>query len=108
MEKLTYAQFVDKMRKFNETEAFAVKGNQKILKGVIVFTKDSFTKPYTETERSYQTTSDNKAFFPNMISNSIFANCLDGKDLGVRLDWYMYGSNGKDGWKVDYCYLLEN
>lgn len=105
MEKLTYAQFVEAMRKFNETEAFAVKGNQKVLKGVIVFTADSFTKPYTETERSYQTTSDNKAFFPNMISNSIYADCLDGKDLGVRLDWYM---GGKDGWKVDYCYLLES
>lgn len=105
MEKITYAQFAEAMRKFNETEAFAVKGNQKILKGVIVFTQDSFNKPYTETERSYKTTSDNKAFFPNMISNSIFADCLDGKDLGVRLDWYM---GGKDGWKVDYCYLLES
>ena len=106
MEKITYAKFVEAMRKFNETEAFATKGNQKILKGVIVFTEDSFKKPYTETERSYQTTSDNKAFFPNMISNSIFADCLDGKDLGVRLDWYMHGN--ERNWKVDYCYLLES
>lgn len=105
MEKITYAQFVETMRKFNETEAFTTKGTQKVLKGVIVFTYDSFNKPYTETERSYQTDSDQKTFFPNMISNSIFANCLDGKDLGVRLDWYM---GGKDGWKVDYCYLLKN
>ena len=106
MEKITYAQFVEAMRNFNKTEAFTTKGTQKVLKGVIVFTEDSFDKPYTETERSYMTTSDNKFFFSNMISNSIYADCLDGKDLGVRLDWYMYGND--DNWKVDYCYLLEN
>ena len=30
-----------------------------------------------------------------MNGNSLFGNCLDGKDLGVRLDLYMY-----EGWKV--------
>lgn len=105
MEKITYAEFCNAMWKFNADNGLTSKGNEKRLEGVIVFTEDSFTKPYTETERSYRTNSDQKAFFPNMSSNSIFADCLDGKDLGVRLDWYM---GGKDGWKVDYCYLLES
>ena len=31
------------------------------------------------------------------ISNPIFAECLDGIDVGVRLDWY--------DWDVEYCYM---
>lgn len=95
MEKISYAEFRDAMFKFNDehygkSEQF----------GVIVFTEDSFSKPYTEKERSYRVSNDNKAYRHNCISNSIYANCLDGKDNGVRLDWYM-----GDGWKVEYCYM---
>ena len=103
MKKLTYAEFEKAMFKFNTDNGFTSKGNSKSLNGVIVFTPDSFSRPFTEEERSYRVSSDNKAFFSGMCSNSIFGDCLDGKDLGVRLDWYMY-----DGWKVDYCYLLES
>ena len=99
MKKISYAEFRDAMFKFNEEHP----DGKSSLGGVIVFTKDSFNKPYTETERSYRTDNSQKAFNHGMISNSIFGNCLDGKDLGVRLDWYMY-----DGWKVDYCYLEES
>ena len=59
-------------------------------------------KPFTELERSYQISSDAKYFDGNMSGNSLFGNCLDGKDLGVRLDYYMYS-----GWKVDFCYITE-
>ena len=69
---------------------------------VVVITEDSFDKPYALEERSYAFSSDNRAFLPGMISNSIFANCLDGKDVGVRLDWYV-----GHGWNVDYCYIVE-
>lgn len=68
--------------------------------GIIVFTKDSFKKNYTAEERSYRVSSDNNAFKIGKISNSIYGDCLDGKDLGVRLDLYMY-----DGWKVEKCYI---
>ena len=71
-------------------------------KAVVVFTEASFTSPYTEVERSYQISSDAKYFDGNMIGNSLFGNCLDGKDSGVRLDNYMYS-----GWKVDFCYITE-
>lgn len=102
MEKISYGEFYEKMREFNKVHNNTSKGNNKVLKGVIVFTQDSFDKTYTEVERSYEVTSDNKAFLPNMISNSIFGNCLDGIDNGVRLDLYIY-----DGWKIDYCYITE-
>ena len=102
MEKISYGELCEKMREFNKVHNNTSKGNNKVLKGVIVFTQDSFDKTYTEGERSYEVTSDNKAFLPNMISNSIFGNCLDGIDNGVRLDLYIY-----DGWKIDYCYITE-
>lgn len=100
MKKITFGEFSKAMRKFNDERNYTVKGNAERLNGVIVFTEDSFNRPYSVEERSYRTNSDQKAFIPNQSSNSIFADCLDGKDIGVRLDWYM----GTE-WKVDYCYL---
>ena len=101
MQKMSYAEFRDAMFKFNKEHPEAPYGKA-TLYGVIVFTEDSFGRPYTETERSYRTDNAQKGFNHGMISNSILADCLDGKDLGVRIDLYMY-----DGWKVDYCYLEE-
>ena len=69
---------------------------------VVVFKESSFEKPFTELERSYQISSDAKYFDANMGGSSLFGNCLDGKDLGVRLDLYMY-----EGWKIDFCYITE-
>ena len=104
MKKITWNEMYKAMCRFNEEHGYTSKGNKERWEGIVVFTKDSFKKEYTEKERSYQFTSDNKAFLPYQSSNSIFANCLDGKDLGVRLDWYMYD---KEPWEVEYCYLLE-
>lgn len=103
MEKITYSEFKEKMCKFNKENNVTSKGTDKKIHGVIVFTKDSFSSPYTEIERSYEVSNNNKAYISNMGSNSIFGYCLDGIDLGVRLDLYMY-----DGWKVDYCYFIED
>lgn len=71
-------------------------------KAVIVFTEDTWTKTYSEESRSYEISRDARYFNPNAISKSLFGDCLDGKDDGVRLDAYigMY-------WKVDYCYIVE-
>lgn len=96
MKKLSYGEFRDAMFKFNEENP----DGKSELYGVIVFTEDSFNQPYTEKERSYRVSNDNRAYQSGKISNSIWGDCLDGKDLGVRLDWYMH-----DGWKVDYCYF---
>ena len=106
MKKLTWSEFEKTMYEFNESHGYTVKGTKERLSGVIVFTEDSYSKPYTETQRSYRTDSDQKAFLPHQLGYSIFGDCLDGTDLGVRLDWYM--RDPKMPWKVEYCYLIEN
>ena len=73
----------------------------------ITFTEDSFNKKFPPLSRTYLFTSDNKGFWPNKFSRSIFAYCLDGTDQGIRLDWYMEDEGNKDGWKVEDCYILE-
>ena len=106
MKKMTWSEFCEAMRNFNKEHGYTTKGTKEHLNGVVVFTEGSFNKPYTETERSYQTDNDQKYFLPEQCGNSIFADCLDGRDLGVRLDWYMH--DAEKPWKVDYCYLLES
>lgn len=72
------------------------------LTGYIVFTEDSFTKPYPEAARTYAVSSNNKAFQPNMGGYSIYASALDGSDPMIRLEGYMQSEKGgKDGWKID-------
>ena len=72
---------------------------------VIVFTENSFTKPYTEEQRSYKVSSDAKYFDYSKIGNSLFGDCLDGTDNGARLDFYMH-HHEKEKWIVEYCYLI--
>ena len=74
----------------------------------IIFTEDSFKKPYSLLSRTYRISSDNKAFWPNMGGYSIFGYCLDKTtDQGVRLDYYMAEERDINGWKVEDCYILE-
>ena len=99
--KLTWNEVCNIMRKHNNLTGIKSKGGDTApLYAVVVFTEDTFNEPYTETQRSYCFSSSNKAFLPNMNSNSIFGDCLDGTDNGIRLAQYIY-----IGWKVDYCYL---
>lgn len=74
------------------------------LSGYIVFTQDSFDKPYDERSRTYGVSSNNKAFQAGMGGYSIFGSCLDGTDPCVRLDGYMFGENA---WKMEKCYMIE-
>lgn len=84
-------------------------GTGRHLTGYIVFTEDSFDKPYSVEERTYVVSSDNKAFKPNMGGYSIYARSLDGKDPLVRLEAYMADEHGgKDGWKIERCYFKNN
>lgn len=78
------------------------------LTGYIVFTEDSFEAEYTLESRTYEVSSDNKAFQPNKGGYSIYGSATDGSDNGVRLERYMAEEiGGADGWKVDYCYMSE-
>lgn len=54
----------------------------------IIYSKDNWEKPFTKTQRTYETDTDQKYFNVNACGCSLFGNCLDGTDLGVRLDWY--------------------
>lgn len=84
------------------------KMENKHLLGHVVFTLDSFAKPYSEASRTYVISSDNKAFIPGMSGYSIFGSSLDGTDVCVRLEGYMAAEKGgKAGWRIEKCYLVE-
>ncbi len=106
MKKITWGELCKAMWDFNAKRGYTTKGNAEKLVGIVVFTEDSWKKQFTEIQRSYKLTSDNKAFLPNQLSNSVFADCLDGSDNGVRIDWYMH--DDKMPWKVEYCYIVED
>lgn len=90
-------------QKFREAEK-----NGEHLDGCIVFTEDSFTEKYPLESRTYVVSSDNKAYRPNMGGYSIYATSLDGTDKNVRLEAYMAAEKGgKDGWKIERCYMKE-
>lgn len=78
---------------------------------VIVFKQESFgvkRRQFTLTECSYKVKSTAKYFDPSMIGNSLIGDCLDEKDLGVRLDIYMNRSPSEGArWEVDYCYIIQ-
>ena len=92
--------FAEMRSRFCETE----NEGKEHLSGYIVFTKDSFDKPYDERSRTYGVSSNNKAFQSGMGGYSIFGSCLDGTDPCVRLDGYMFGENA---WKIEKCYMVE-
>lgn len=73
----------------------------------IIFTQDSFDDEYPLLSRTYVFNSNNKAFRPSMGGYSIFADCLDGTDQHVRLEWYMTEEGNVGGWEVEDCYILE-
>lgn len=71
---------------------------------VVVFKSESFSNNYSLKERSYLICRDNKLFKSYTIGCSLFGSCLDKKDRGVRLDWYM--KDDKHPWIIDYCYII--
>ena len=82
--------------------------NGQHITGYIVFTEDSFDKPYPIEARTYAVSSDNKAFQPNMGGYSIYGSSLDGKDMCVRLEGYMeVERGGHNGWRIEKCYTKD-
>ena len=89
MEKITWSQLKDAFYKHNEEKGIKSQFEDKeALVGVIVYKQSNFNEEYSEESRSYEVTSDNKYFLPNMNGKSLFGNSLDGQDKMVRLDWY--------------------
>ena len=102
---MTWSEIRNHLTEFNKKNNITKKeqNGKPICKAVAVITEDSFSKKYNLAERSYKFTNYNKAFLPDMIGTSIFADSLDGSDKGVRLDEYIYDRK----WKVEYCYIEE-
>lgn len=98
MEKITFKELGEIMWDYNQDHKNGEDSNSTIT-GVIVYKESNWDKPYTETERSYRVSNHNRRFQANKIANSLYGYCLDGKDMGVRLDWY--------NWDVEYCYMDE-
>lgn len=102
--RMTWQEAVQYLIEFNKKHDIHTKGiKPATCVMVAVITKDSFRKEYTLTERSYAFTNHNKFFIPENLGNSIFADCLDGKDVGVRLEQYILTLD----WYVEYCYIKE-
>ena len=77
------------------------------IRGLIEFTEDSFKAEYPVEARTYEVTSDNKAFQPSKGGYSIFGTSLDMSDINVRLDRYMaVEKGGADGWKIKKCTVI--
>lgn len=80
------------------------------LTAYITFSPESFGSDtnYSERERTYVISSNNKAFQPSKGGYSVFGSCLDGKsDPCIRLDRYMADEHGgKNGWIIEECCLL--
>ena len=99
--ELSYGELVSQ---FRESER-----DGKHISGYIVFTEDSFDKPYPIEARTYAVSSNNKAFQPNMGGYSIYGSSLDGADMCVRLENYMEAERGgNDGWRIEKCYTKED
>lgn len=98
--RMSWQELCQYLVAFNEKHNITCKGSGPKVTAVVVISEDSFYAPYTEKERSYRFTNHNKAFIPSNLSRSIFADCLDDKEVGIRLDWYL-----GDAWKVEYAYI---
>lgn len=83
--------------------------NKEWRNAVIVYKPESFDKEYSLESRSYEISIENRYFEKGKLGTSLFGDCLDGQDSGVRLDWYMKAlpsDNIGKRWIVDYCYIV--
>lgn len=94
-----YERFVKHNQENNVTSQYSDSKEHR-LHGVAVFKAENWPgNDYSLESRSYEFVSDNKYFIPGLGGSSIFADCLDGSEEGVRLDFYL------NLWDVEYCYI---
>lgn len=82
----------------------------KTVEAFVTFSQSSFgsEKEYKQVERTYTFTSEEKAFNPNANGYSIYGNCMDGNDLGIRLERYIRDEKGgANGWTVENCGIVK-
>lgn len=106
MNKMTWAEATTYLRQFNKAHGITLQGQDgPSCTMAVVFTPDSFDKEYSLDARTYLIHNSSKAFLPNLGGYSMFSNCLDGTDDGVRLEQYVKEEGRGGTWKVDYCYI---
>lgn len=90
---------------FGELETIMKEANRsgRKISGYVTISQESFSKEYSKAARTYLFSSDNKRWLPNMCSASIWGDCLDGSDNGVKLSDYLFG---KDCWKIEDCGII--
>lgn len=96
--------------KYQELKKFLCKAakEKRVVDAFVTFTPDSFEKAYTQLERTYLFASNEKAFSADACGYSIFGNCMDGSDMGIRLERYMADEKGgKNGWKIENCGIIK-
>lgn len=101
MKNTTKHEIVNTFREYNSKHNYIYGYSEgEEITAVIVYAQSNFTKEYSEESRSYRVSNfGGKAFFDGMIGNSIYGDCLDGSEYGVRLDAY--------NWKIEKCYFEE-
>lgn len=99
MKRISYSEFCEIMREHGRDHANNCDPDDAIT-GVIVYKQSNFkARTYSTESRSYRVSSCNRRFQDGKLANSLYGDCLDGTDVGVRLDWC--------GWDVEYCYMDE-
>lgn len=96
--ELSYKEMTDIFKQINQ-------GDGKSVSGYIVFSQSNFAKPYSAESRTYEVSSDNKAFIPGKGGYSIYGSSIDGSDVGVRLDRYM---RSEHPWEIERCYMKKD
>lgn len=91
--EMEWGDIIALFREYNRT----VGANARPLTAYIVYDASNWNEPYNETSRTYAVNSWSNIFFEGKISTSLFGDCLDMTESGVRLDWY--------NWKREKCYL---
>lgn len=99
MKKMTFSELEKVFYEFNKEHGVTQQFQKPFLTAVVVYTGKGMIDGLTEVQRSYRIQSNNKFFLPSMLGNSLFGDCLDNTETGIRLDWY------RGDWEVDYCYI---
>ena len=87
---MTKTEMLALMREYNARHGneYGVATNKKIY-FVITYAQSNFTRQYTPKERAYIVASNSgKACYHGLCGNSLIGDCMDGRDIGVRLDAY--------------------
>lgn len=98
----TLPEIIERFREYNRQHDVTYGGRHpdgvEPITAVIVYKQSSFTKPYTEIQRSYRVNNfSGKRFFDGIYGESIFGECLDGSEDMIRVDLYP--------WDIERCYF---